>query len=139
MNGDGLASVDSAFLYVTAAGAPPGTAFNGDRTIFRTFVVDRSETTRYREQLRSEDDLEPATVANHCCYSGCAALVVGKPTTTHERLPLATPEVCIPRPPAGTNVPAAGDRACPAGVELDGNLRAYVGTTDERCCYDMRS
>jgi hypothetical protein len=138
-NADALRSIDIAQLYVTKPAAPIGTPFAAeDRAVFRAFTLDRAATTRYRDELTSEEELSREAIEAHCCYSRCSPLVVGVPTGAKPPSSLPTPELCIPRPVAGTSVGAPGDLRCPHGVKLDGALRPYVKTVDERCCYDMR-
>jgi hypothetical protein len=137
---DTLQSIDIADLFVTKPAAPIGSSFQAeDRAQFREFSFDPDATTRYRDELTSENELSRKAIDRHCCHSRCTPLAVGEPAETKPPLQIPTRETCIPRPSAGTSIPAPGDQGCPHGVQLDGVLRPYVRTTDDRCCYGMRS
>jgi hypothetical protein len=125
--GDSLASFDDVKLYVTED--------TGEKRTFRRFALDPRATAAYRESLDAE--LE---ASEHCCYSRCTPLSVGRidPALPDQHLGLETR--CIPKPPRGTSAPAREDPACPAGVRFDGALRAYAETDeDDLCCYAIPS
>ncbi|HWO25730.1 MAG TPA: hypothetical protein VNO30_43625 [Kofleriaceae bacterium] len=122
-SGDTLASIDELKLHVTTDVAEPRS--------YRRFTLDAQATADYRTQI-ADDGL---AVNEHCCYSRCTPLTVGRLDGPAPDRRSAFVSKCIPAPPQGTSVPAQGDASCPAGVRLDGGLRAYVSTEDGSCCY----
>ena len=129
--GDGLRSIDVSHLYVTEPLAPIGTTLETeDRTLLASFALDRGATSVYRDELAAEGELSLSQIDHHCCFSRCTPLVVGVPARVTAQIALPTPELCIPRPPAGTTLAAAGDRGCPAGVNVGCVIRGYVQTVD---------
>ena len=120
--GDSLASYDDTKLFVTED--------SSEKVTFRRFVFDRQATVDYRAVLAADG----IAVTDHCCYSRCTPLVVGRVGVVGR----AGDDVvtrCLPYPPGGTSVPAHDDPACPAGVRFDGAIRPYAATDDKTCCY----
>lgn len=126
-HGDSLASLDDLKLHVTSDTGEPRT--------FRRFALDGKATAHYRAAL----DADGLEASEHCCYSRCTPLSVGRAEPPAAGRGLAFHTRCIPYPPGGTSVPSAEDAACPAGVRFDGALRAYDSTEDRTCCYAVPS
>jgi hypothetical protein len=125
--GDSLASYDEVKLYLTEETGEPRT--------YRRFDFDARETAAYRETLEAEG----LAVNEHCCYSRCTPLGVGRADQASTQARFGLAHRCLPKPPRGTTVPAAEDPACPAAVRFDGTLRPYATTEDESCCYAVPS
>jgi hypothetical protein len=126
-HGDSLASLDNLKLHVTDD--------TGEPRAYRRFALDAKATADYRTQIAADG----LAVNEHCCYSRCTPLTVGRVEAPPPDRIATYLTRCIPAPPGGTNLPSREDPDCPAGVRLEGALRAYAPTeTDEpACCYSV--
>ncbi len=125
--GDSLASYDEVKLYLTEE--------TSEQRTYRRFELDARATAAYRETLEADG----LAVNEHCCYSRCTPLGVGRADQASTQARFGLEHRCLPKPPRGTTVPAAEDPACPAAVRFDGTLRPYAMTEDESCCYMVPS
>jgi hypothetical protein len=126
-HGDSLASFDDFKLYLTEN--------DDEKKTYRRFDLDAKATEDYRASIAAD-----GLAANeHCCYSRCTPVPVGRLDAPSPERRLVYDTRCIPYPPQGTSVPAPADPACPAGVRFDGALRPYVSTEDRTCCYSIPS
>lgn len=121
--GDSLASYDDVTLHVTEE--------TTEKRTYRRFVLDARATAAYRATLEAGE----VALGEHCCYSRCTPLVVGRPAPATPGRRLSFEDRCIPKPPRGTRVPAPEDPACPAGVRFAGALRPHTSAEDDACCY----
>lgn len=99
------------------------------------FILDDAASEAYVTRLQALNERLDGKPA--CCYSRCTELAVGAAKPLPSPLPAyhLRHEVCIPAPPKGTTQPDANDAACPQGVQLQGELRPYSATRNDRCCY----
>ena len=125
-HGDSLASYDELKLYVTRD--------DGDKRTYRRFSLDAAATADYRQALASDG----IAVNEHCCYSRCTPLSVGRLDAISPDRYMVSDTRCFPHPPRGTSVPSDEDPACPAAVRFDGTLRPYTSSEEEKtCCYSV--
>jgi hypothetical protein len=122
--GDGLAFYVDTKLYITDE--------SSNKATFRRFVFDRTATTDYRAVLAADG----IAVNEHCCYSRCTPLVVGRTGAAGDSARRHETR-CLPQPPGGTSAPARGNAACPAAVRFDGTLRPLSEVVGTTCCYSI--
>lgn len=123
-SGDHIENYGPVSTYVTPHRGKPGSP------LLRAFVLDPDATAAYQKVVTPPPDMVP----RYCCWARCTPLdpVANPPAADVGGEPF---QRCIPAPPAGTRVPHASNKACPASIKIGGAHESFLHGSDGRCCY----